>query len=38
MNKYNEKNDETLVQMTLLGDSEAFDALVLRHQNAATAW
>ena len=34
MNKYNEKNDETLVQMTLLGDSEAFDALVLRHEGA----
>ena len=34
MNKYNEKNDETLVQMTLLGDSEAFDALVLRHERA----
>lgn len=34
MNKYNEKNDETLVQMTLLGDSQAFDALVLRHERA----
>lgn len=34
MNKYNEKNDEILVQMTLLGDSEAFDALVLRHKRA----
>ena len=34
MNKYNEKNDGTLVQMTLLGDSQAFDALVLRHEGA----
>jgi len=34
MNRYQDKKDNVLVEMTLLGDSEAFDALVLRHQNA----
>ena len=31
---YKTQNDETLVMLTLAGDGEAFEALVLRHQNA----
>ena len=34
MNKYFEKDDSTLVQMTLLGDESAFEELVTRHQRA----
>ena len=34
MNKYFEKDDSTLVQMTLLGDETAFEELVTRHQRA----
>ena len=32
MNKYSEKNDPTLVDLTLLGDDSAFEELVVRHQ------
>ena len=32
MNKYSEKNDPTLVDLTLLGDDSAFEELVERHQ------
>ena len=34
MKSYSEKNDETLVELTLLGDDSAFEELVLRHQRA----
>ena len=34
MNKYSDKKDGALVEMTLLGDDSAFEELVLRHQRA----
>ena len=34
MNKYSDKKDGALVEMTLLGDDRAFEELVLRHQRA----
>lgn len=34
MNKYSDKDDQFLVEMTLLGDEAAYEALVLRHQRA----
>ena len=34
MNKHSDKDDKLLVDMTLLGDEEAYEALVLRHQRA----
>ncbi len=34
MNKYHDKDDSTLVQMTLLGDKSAFEELVTRHERA----
>ena len=34
MNKYHDKDDSTLVQMTLLGDQSAFEELVTRHERA----
>ena len=34
MNKHSDKDDKFLVEMTLLGDEEAYEALVLRHQRA----
>ncbi len=34
MNQYHDKDDSTLVQMTLLGDKSAFEELVIRHQRA----
>lgn len=34
MNKHSDKDDKLLVEMTLLGDEEAYEALVLRHQRA----
>ena len=34
MHNYHDKDDSTLVQMTLLGDESAFAELVLRHQRA----
>ena len=32
MNKYSEKSDPTLVDLTLLGDDSTFEELVVRHQ------
>ncbi len=34
MTKHTDKKDDTLVQMTLLGDESAFEELVLRHERA----
>ena len=34
MNKYNGYDDTTLVEMTLLGDNDAYGELVLRHEKA----
>ena len=34
---YRNQNDETLVLLTLAGEKEAFEALVVRHQNAVIA-
>lgn len=34
---YKNQNDETLVLLTLAGEKEAFEALVVRHQNAVIA-
>ena len=34
MNIYSDKNDETLVEMTLLGNTKAYEELVVRHQNS----
>lgn len=34
MNKYDDKDDSTLVQMTLLGDKSAFEELVTRYERA----
>ena len=34
MNQYSDKDDTTLVQMTLLGNQSAFEELVARHQRA----
>ena len=35
MNEYSEKTDPTLVDLTLLGNSAAFEELVNRHQKKA---
>ncbi len=34
MNKHKDKNDETLVALTLLGENAAYEELVLRHERA----
>lgn len=34
MNEYSDKNDKTLVELTLLGDDSAYEELVIRHQRA----
>ena len=34
MTVYNDKNDEVLVELTLLGDEKAFEELVIRHEKA----
>lgn len=34
MNSYSDKHDETLVEMTLLGNTKAYEELVVRHQRA----
>lgn len=34
MNKYSDKDDKTLVELTLLGDEAAYEELVTRHQRA----
>ena len=34
MTKYAVMNDETLVEICLLGESGAFEELVMRHENA----
>ncbi|MBQ8310228.1 MAG: hypothetical protein IJX80_04345 [Clostridia bacterium] len=34
---YSEQNDSTLVERTLLGDEQAYEALVIRYQRAVIA-
>ena len=34
MTVYNDKKDETLVELTLLGDEKAFEELVIRHERS----
>ncbi|MBQ7671339.1 MAG: RNA polymerase sigma factor [Clostridia bacterium] len=34
MNNYSDKTDETLVELTLLGNDEAYEELVVRHEKA----
>lgn len=34
MKKHSDKNDKTLVELTLLGDESAYEELVIRHQRA----
>lgn len=34
MNEHFNRNDETLVELTLLGDGTAYEELVTRHQRA----
>lgn len=34
MNRYSDKDDKLLVEMTLLGVEDAYEALVRRHQRA----
>ena len=34
MNSYSDKHDETLVEMTLLGNTKAYEELVVRYQHS----